>query len=135
MVDIGTLLRHYADDAGPLTAAQRQVVADLSACQTAALGGRLEQCTCCGRQEYRYNSCRNRHCPRCQGRSRAAWLEREAGYLLPVEYHHLVFTLPGELAALALAPPRRVYGLLFEAASAACRSWRPTPSTWGRRWG
>ena len=135
MADLGTLLRHHADDAGLLTAAQRQVVADLSACQTAALGGRLEQCTCCGRQEYRYNSCRNRHCPRCQGRSRAAWLEREAGYLLPVEYHHLVFTLPGELASLALAHPRRVYGLLFEAASTAVQELAADPKYLGAQVG
>ena len=135
MADLGTLLNHYAADAGPLTAAQRQVVADLSACQTAALGGRLEQCSCCGQQEYRYNSCRNRHCPRCQGRSRAAWLEREAGYLLPVAYHHLVFTLPGELASLALAPPRRVYGLLFEAASASVQELAADPKYLGAQVG
>ncbi len=96
-----------------MTAEQRRVVADLSACRTAALGGRLEQCSACGRQEYRYNSCRNRHCPRCQGSRRAAWLEREAGCLLPVEYHHVVFTLPSALAELVRRRPRLVYGLLL----------------------
>src|SRR5262249_12030431 len=68
---------------------------------------------------YVYHSCRNRHCPRCQAGSRARWLQRQASYLLPVEYHHLVFTLPHALVGLALAQPRLVYGLLFEAASAA----------------
>ena len=118
MLDVGAILGRFADrDA--LTAEQRRVVADLSACRTAALGGHLEQCSACGRQEYRSNSCRNRHCPRCQGSRRAAWLEREAGCLLPVEYHHVVFTLPEALAELARQRPRLVYGLLFAAASAA----------------
>ena len=118
MLDVGAILGRFADrDA--LTAAQRRVVADLSQCRTQALGGRLEQCSACGRQEYRYNSCRNRHCPGCQGSRRAAWLEREAGYLLPVEYHHVVFTLPSALAELARRRPRLVYGLLLSASSAA----------------
>jgi hypothetical protein len=110
-------------------------VADLAACRTPALGGRVEQCSCCGRQEYRYNSCRNRHCPQCQGACRAAWLEREAGFLLPVEYHHLVFTLPHDLAALALAEPRCVYGLLFEAASAAVQELAADPKYLGAQVG
>lgn len=118
MLDVGALLGRFADG-DALTAEQRRVVADLSSCRTPALGGRLEQCSACGRQEYRYNSCRNRHCPRCQGSRRAAWLEREAGYLLPVEYHHVVFTLPAALAELARRRPRLVYGLLLSASSAA----------------
>lgn len=118
MLDVGAILGQFADS-DALTAEQRRVVADLSRCRTAALGGRLEQCSACGRQEYHYNSCRNRHCPRCQGSRRAAWLEREAGYLLPVEYHHVVFTLPAALAELARSRPRLVYGLLLSASSAA----------------
>jgi Putative transposase/Transposase zinc-binding domain len=90
---------------------------DLGACRTAALGGRIEQCSCCGLREYLYNSCRNRHCPKCQASCQAVWLEREASYLLPVEYHHLVFTLPGAVAELARHNPRLIYNLLFEAAS------------------
>jgi putative transposase/transposase-like zinc-binding protein len=118
MLDVGALLGRFADR-DTLTAEQRRVVADLSSCRTKALGGRLEQCSACGRQEYRYNSCRNRHCPRCQGSRRAVWLEREAGYLLPVEYHHVVFTLPAALAELTRRRPRLVYGLLLSASSAA----------------
>jgi hypothetical protein len=68
---------------------QLRAVADLSACRTQALGGHVEQCPACGAREYRYRSCGNRHCPKCQAGGRAAWLDREAGYLLPVEYHHL----------------------------------------------
>ena len=118
MLDVGAILGRFAADAA-LTAEQRRVVADLSSCRSPALGGRLEQCSACGRQEYRYNSCRNRHCPRCQGSRRAAWLEREAGSLLPVEYHHGMFTLPAALAELARRRPRLVYGLLLSASSAA----------------
>jgi hypothetical protein len=118
VLDIGAILGRFADR-NALTAEQGRVVADLSSCRTQALGGRLEQCSACGRREYRFNSCRNRHCPRCQGSRRAAWLEREAGYLLPVEYHHVVFTLPAALAELARRRPRLVYGLLLSSSSAA----------------
>jgi hypothetical protein len=121
-LDVGALLRRYGQRAGAeeaLTAAQRQALRALAACRTAELGGQIEQCSCCGRTEYVYHSCRNRHCPKCQANQRAAWLEREAGFLLPVEYHHLVFTLPQPLGPLAVGNPRPVYGLLFAAASAA----------------
>jgi Putative transposase/Transposase zinc-binding domain len=120
---------------GQLTVQQRRALADLSACRTAQLGGRLERCSACGHQEYLYNSCRNRHCPRCQAGSRAAWLEREAGYLLPVEYHHLVFTLPGALQDVAADNPRLVYGLLFEAASSAVQHLAADPKYLGAQVG
>jgi len=99
-----------------LTGGQRRVLADLAVCRTAALGGHVEHCADCGAERIAYNSCRNRHCPKCQASQRARWLEREASYLLPVDYHHVVFTLPPALAALALANPRVLYGLLFQAA-------------------
>ena len=78
--------------------------------------GRPQRGLGCGQQRISYNSCRNRHCPKCQAATRAEWLRREAGWLLPVEYHHVVFTLPGAVAPLALQNPRRLYGLLFAAA-------------------
>ena len=68
-----------------------------------------------------YNSCRNRHCPKCQALSRARWLERESAYLLPVEYHHVVFTLPAELAELALVHPAPLYNLLMQSAAETLR--------------
>jgi len=104
-----------------LTAEQWQALRDLERCRTAALGGHLAVCDHCGRRHVLYHSCRNRHCPKCQGGRRATWLEREASYLLPVEYYHVVFTLPAAVAELALLNRRRLYGLLFEAASAAVR--------------
>ena len=114
--DIGGILGRHAR---PITPEQRQAVRDLSACRTAKLGGRIEECSACGKREHRYNSCGNRHCPVCQGSCRAAWLKREASHLLPVEYHHLVFTLPAKAGQLARRNPRLIYGLLFAAASVA----------------
>jgi hypothetical protein len=137
-LDVGAILRQYAQRAGSargLTAQQRRALRDLAACRTPELGGRVEQCPCCGLVEYLYNSCRNRHCPKCQAGSRAAWLEQQAGYLLPVEYHHLVFTLPRQLAGLAVANPRLVYGLLFEAASSAVAELAADPKYLGAQVG
>ena len=93
------------------------------------------QCNACGQREYRYRSCGNRHCPKCQARSRADWLDRESGYLLPVEYHHVVFTLPGALADLARSNPRVVYGLLFTAASQSVQELAADPKYLGAKVG
>ena len=99
-----------------LSATQRRAVQELAQCRTAALGGHTERCAGCGHERVAYNSCRNRHCPKCPGAAKAAWLERETATLLPVEYHHVVFTLPHELGPLALANPRVLYDQLFRAA-------------------
>ena len=96
---------------------QRRVLTDLAQCRTAALGGHLKQCDRCSHEVPVYNSCRNRHCPKCQGAARASWLEARQQELLDVEYFHVVFTLPHELAPLALQNPRIVYGMLFRAVS------------------
>jgi len=96
---------------------QYRVLNDLAKCRTAALGGHLKQCEECAREIPVYNSCRNRHCPKCQGAARAAWLEAREGEVLDVEYFHVVFTVPHELAPLALQNRRAVYGMLFRAAS------------------
>jgi Putative transposase/Transposase zinc-binding domain len=110
-------------------------VTALSSCRTPALGGTVWQCHVCGQRDYRYRSCGNRHCPKCQAGCRAAWLEREAGYLLPVEYHHVVFTLPEGLADLARHHPRVVYGLLFEAASRSVQELAADPRYLGAQVG
>src|SRR5205823_10249351 len=91
------------------------------------LGGHTEACAGCGHQRVAYNSCRNRHCPKCQPGRAAAWLRREAGWLLPVDYYHLVFTLPHGLAPLALPNPRVLYGLLFRAAWGAVQELAADP--------
>jgi Putative transposase/Transposase zinc-binding domain len=92
---------------------QQRVMAAIEACRTAALGGHLEACDRCGHQRPVYNSCRNRHCPKCQGLARARWLADREAELLPVGYFHNVFTLPHELNDLLAANPRRLYNLLF----------------------
>jgi hypothetical protein len=86
-------------------------------CRTAALGGHVDVCSSCGTATPSYNSCRNRHCPKCQGLAQAKWLEGRKQRILPTHYFHVVFTLPSELRPLARLNPRLVYGLLFEAAS------------------
>jgi len=100
-----------------LSFAQQRVFAAIGACRTAALGGHVAACNHCDHQKISYNSCRNRHCPKCQAMARAEWLARRQAELLPIPYFHLVFTLPAEMAALALQNKRLMYGLLFEAAS------------------
>ena len=99
------------------SAEQRRVLRDLSLCRTAAFGGYKLKCDRCGHQEISYCSCRNRHCPKCQGAARADWLEARAADLLDTEYFHVVFTLPDKLGPIALQNKRLVYGILFRAVS------------------
>ena len=100
-----------------LTTEQRRVLDDLTACRTAALGGHVLECPECGHQEVSYNSCGNRHCPKCQGTAAARWLEAQAADLLETPYFHVVFTLPGALGPVARHNPREVYGLLMRVAA------------------
>ena len=100
-----------------LTPEQRRTLDDLARCRTAALGGHVLECPQCGHRQISYNSCGNRHCPKCQATASARWLEAQAADLLPVPYFHVVFTLPSDLGPIALHNPRRVYGLLMQAAA------------------
>jgi hypothetical protein len=95
-----------------------KVLLAITRCRTAALGGHRDQCSDCGHTAISYNSCRNRHCPRCQGNARLRWLAARERELLPTRYVHMVFTLPRELAPLALQNKRLIYDLLFRASSA-----------------
>jgi hypothetical protein len=119
-LEVADVLRRY----GPayqqaygdtLSTAQRRALKDLVRCRTAALGGHVEACEQCGHHRIAYNSCRNRHCPKCQAAARAQWLGDRAAELLPTPYFHVVFTLPDELGPLAVQNPRVVYGALFRA--------------------
>lgn len=85
-------------------------------CRTAKLGGHKSQCGCCGHQQISYNSCRNRHCPKCQATNRERWIAGREAELLPVPYYHIVFTLPDNLNSLSLQQPVQVYNALFKAA-------------------
>nr|WP_241021190.1 IS91 family transposase [Burkholderia sp. Ac-20344] len=109
----GPTYRHQHADA--LNRAQYRVMRAIEQCRTAALGGHLEQCDACGHQRIAYNSCRNRHCPKCQSLARARWLDDRHADLLPVPYFHVVFTLPESIAAMAFQNKRVVYEILFQA--------------------
>lgn len=99
-----------------LSGEQRQALRAIAACRTAALGGHLERCSSCGWERPAYNSCRNRHCPKCQSLARERWLERRCAEPLPVGYFHVVFTLPSELHRVARRHRRQVYDLLLRSA-------------------
>jgi hypothetical protein len=114
-----------------LSSQQRKVFRDICACRTAACGARVEQCDHCCHQRLEFNSCRNRHCTKCQSRARDQWLARTAKELLPTSYCHVVFTLPGQLAGLALQNPRLIYDMLFRAASEALRKIAADPRRLG----
>jgi hypothetical protein len=120
---------------GTLSATQKKALRDLARCRTAALGGHVERCLDCGHERIAYNSCRNRHCPKCQALARARWLEREAALLLPVPYYHVVFTLPQEVAELALANRPLLYEALFRAAARTLREVAANPKRLGARIG
>jgi hypothetical protein len=100
-----------------LSREQRKALRNLRDCRTAALGGHVQQCDRCGHRILLYNSCRNRHCNKCQATARARWLEQRQAELLHVPYFHVVFTVPEQVARLALQNPKQIYSILFRAAS------------------
>ncbi|MDM0117503.1 IS91 family transposase [Variovorax sp. J22R133] len=110
------------DHADAISAGQRRVMRNIERCRTAALGGHVEQCDACGHQRIAFNSCRDRHCPKCQSLVRAQWLEDRQAELLPVEYFHVVFTVPQEIAAIAYQNKAVVYDILFHATAEALRT-------------
>lgn len=97
--------------------AKAKVFNAICSCRTSQMGGFIRHCDDCGRTETRFHSCRNRHCPICQGSKQAQWVQKQASHTLPVPYFHVVFTLPSELNSLILTNPRQLYSLLFQAAS------------------
>ena len=114
---------------------QLRVFRDICACQTAALGAHVEQCDHCSHQTVAFNSCRNRHCPKCQSAAREKWLAAQNRELLPVPYCHLVFTLPNELSGLALQNPQAIYRMLFRAVSETLLTIAADPRRLGARIG
>jgi hypothetical protein len=128
--EVADVVRGYADDyqqTHDVSLLHRRILDAIATCRTAALGGHLEQCDHCGYRRPVYNSCRNRHCPKCQGLARVQWLEERRAELLPVGYFHNVFTLPHELNDLAAANPRQLYGLLFRAVAATLLAFGADP--------
>lgn len=104
-------------------------------CRTQAMGGHIDKCDCCHKLHISYNSCRNRHCPTCQGHRREAWIRARESELLNVPYFHLVFTLPAELNTYALSHPKTIYGSLFKAAWATLEQFGSNPKHLGARMG
>ena len=121
--------------AGHLSLHQLKVMSAIEHCRTAALGGHVEACEDCGHWRIAYNSCRNRHCPKCQGAAARTWLAMREADLLPVGYFHVVFTLPAEVAAIAFHNKAVVYDLLFRAASETMLTIAADPRHLGARIG
>src|SRR5216684_3466657 len=120
--EVADVFRRYGDayreqHGASLCTAQRRVMKAIENCRTAALGGHVEQCDQCGHQRISFNSCRDRHCPKCQSLARAQWLDDRRAELLTTQYFHVVFTVPEEIAAIAYQNKAPVYGILFRAAA------------------
>ncbi len=122
-------------NAGHLSLGQLKVMSAVENCRSAALGGHVERCEDCGHHRIAYNSCRNRHCPKCQGAAAKDWLAAREADLLPVGYFHLVFTLPAEIAAIAYQNKAVVYDLLFRAAAETLLTIAADPKHLGARIG
>jgi hypothetical protein len=119
------------DHAGALSRAQLRVMSAIERCRTAALGGHVEQCDACGHQRIAFNSCRDRHCPKCQSLTRAQWLEDRRAELLPVEYFHVVFTVPQPIEAIAYQNKALLYDMLFKATAQTLRTIAADPKHLG----
>jgi hypothetical protein len=116
--------------------ARKKILRKLTECRTAALGGHVETCSRrCGYERVAYNSCRNRHCPKCQASARAAWLEARQADLLPVEYFHVVFTVPAQVAQVALQNKRILYDMLFRASAESMKELAADPRHLGAQLG
>ncbi len=125
-LEVADIFRRHGDtfraaQGNRLSLDQRKVMAAIEACRTSALGGHVERCEDCGEIRVAYNSCRDRHCPKCQGLARLQWLADRRAELLPVAYFHVVFTVPSPIAAIALQNKALVYDILFKAAAQTIR--------------
>lgn len=135
-LEVADVLRRYGEayrgkHSASLSTAQRRVMSAIELCRTAALGTHLEQCDQCRFERVCYDSCRNRHCPKCQSLARAQWIEDRQAELLDIEYFHVVFTLPEQIAAIAYQNKEVVYGILFRAASESLRTIAADPKHLG----
>jgi hypothetical protein len=139
-LEVADILRVHGEafrraHAGRLSLGQLKVMSAIEACRTAALGGHVARCDDCERLAVSYNSCRNRHCPKCQGAAAKAWLAERQADLLPVPYFHVVFTLPAPVAAIAFHNKAVVYSLLFQAAAETLQTIAADPKHLGARVG
>ncbi|MFW2390849.1 MAG: IS91 family transposase [Methyloceanibacter sp.] len=139
-LEIADIFRRYGPawrqaNAGHVSLSQLKVMSAIEACRTEALGGHVAACSDCGHQHISYNSCKNRHCPKCQGPAARDWMAARAEDLLPVEYFHVVFTLPAEIAQVAHWNKKAVYGLLFRASAETVMTIAADPRRLGARIG
>src|SRR5712691_10357446 len=121
-LEVADIFRRHGEawrkaNVGHVSGGQLRVMSAIEACRTAALGGHVERCEDCAHTRTAYNSCRNRHCPKCQWAAAAEWLAAREAELLPVPYYHVVFTLPAQIGPIAYQNKTTVYGLLFKAAA------------------
>jgi len=135
-IEVADIFRRYGEayrneHDGSLSTAQRRVMSAIELCRTAALGGHIEQCDSCGHERNAYNSCRNRHCTKCQCLARAEWIQDRQSELLDCEYFHVVFTVPEEIATIAYQNKEVVYGILFQAAAKTLRTIAADPKHLG----
>ncbi|MEA2780402.1 MAG: hypothetical protein QOK29_1946 [Rhodospirillaceae bacterium] len=135
-LEVADILRRHGDTyrrthEGHLGRVERRVMSAIELCRTPALGGHCECCTSCGLIRIAYNSCRNRHCPKCQGQARAEWLAARQAELLPAPYFHVVFTLPAPVAEIAFQNKATVYAVLFKAAAETLRKIAADPKHLG----
>lgn len=133
--EIADVFRQFEAELPPLPPHPARVVSDIMRCRTAALGGHLQECDHCGHLESFFNSCRNRHCPKCQSLNQARWLEARQADLLPVEYFHVVFTISHELQRLFLANQAVCYNLLFTAVAETLKEVALNPKHLGAKIG
>jgi len=140
VLDVADVFRAHGaayrlSQAGHLSLGQLKVMSAIEACRTAELGGHVERCEDCARLRVSYNSCRNRHCPKCQGAAAQRWLEARQAELLPLAYYHVVFSLPAQIADIAFRNKAVVYDILFKAASETLLTIAADPKHLGARLG
>src|ERR1043166_4237279 len=139
-LEVADIFRDYgaawrSANAGHLSLGQLKVMSAIERCRTAALGGHVARCEECDHIHIAYNSCRNRHCPKCQGAAANEWLADREAELLPVPYYHVVFTLPAPIANIAYQNKAVIYGLLFKAAAETVLTIAADPKHLGARVG
>jgi len=135
-LEVADIFRRHGDayreaHEGHMSRVERRVMSAIELCRTAALGGHTEACSSCGVIRCAYNSCRNRHCPKCQGQARIDWLAARQADLLPVPYFHVVFTLPAPVAEIAFQNKAKIYAILFRTAAETLRTIAADPKHLG----
>ena len=139
-LEVADIFRAYGPtwrqhERGHLSLGQLKVMSAIEQCRSLALGGHALRCSACAQPQIAYNSCRNRHCPKCQGSAAQRWLEARQADLLPVDYYHVVFTLPAPISAIAYTNKEIIYGLLFDIAAETLRTIAADPKHLGARIG